>query len=176
MHTTLQTSYQPGSFTTKNMHVSRNVAHTDGDVHVQVNFPEGSCGAVIGNKKLELLQFHFHTPSEHALNGRRYAMEAHLVHREIGTDNLTVLGVMIQRSKGAASNPALRKALDMAPEQGGKVSSPAPFMLHCILHCSLFSALPTNPSLFLHSRTHRNVCIAVQLGCFIKKTLQPPAL
>ena len=48
-------------------------------------------------------------------------MEAHLVHREVGTDNLTVLGVMIQRSKGAASNPALRKALDLAPEQGGKV-------------------------------------------------------
>lgn len=92
---------------------------------MQVNFPEGSCGSVIGNKKLELLQFHFHTPSEHALNSKRYAMEAHLVHREIGTDNLTVLGVMIQRAKGAPSNPALRKALDLAPEQGGKVRAPA---------------------------------------------------
>jgi carbonic anhydrase len=88
---------------------------------VQINFPENSCGAVIGNKKLELLQFHFHTPSEHALNGKRYAMEAHLVHREVGTEELTVLGVMIMRGKGAASNPALRKALDLAPAKGGKV-------------------------------------------------------
>lgn len=104
---------------------------------LQVNFPEGSCGAVIGNKKLELLQFHFHTPSEHALNGRRFAMEAHLVHREVGTDNLTVLGVMIQRSKGAASNPALRKALDLAPEQGGKVGNPGPLHAACSsLHCN----------------------------------------
>lgn len=48
-------------------------------------------------------------------------MEAHLVHREVGTDNLTVLGVMIMRGKGAPSNPCLRKALDLAPEKGGKV-------------------------------------------------------
>lgn len=88
---------------------------------MQVNFPENSCGTIIGNKKLELLQFHFHTPSEHALNGKRFAMEAHLVHREVGTDNLTVLGVMIMRGKGAPSNPCLRKALDLAPEKGGKV-------------------------------------------------------
>lgn len=47
-------------------------------------------------------------------------MEAHLVHREVGTDNLTVLGVMIMRGKGASSNPCLRKALDLAPEKGGK--------------------------------------------------------
>jgi carbonic anhydrase len=99
---------------------------------IQVNFPEGSCGAIIGSKKLELLQFHFHTPSEHALNGRRYAMEAHLVHREVGTDSLTVLGVMIMRSKGAATNPALRKALDLAPAQGGKVCTCLIFMLTCL--------------------------------------------
>jgi carbonic anhydrase len=77
----------------------------------------------IGPKKLELLQFHFHTPSEHSLNSKRFAMEAHLVHREVGTDELTVLGIMMVRGKGAPSNPCLRKALDLAPAPGGKVHS-----------------------------------------------------
>jgi carbonic anhydrase len=90
---------------------------------VQVNFPENSCSTNIGSKKLELLQFHFHTPSEHMLNGKRFAMEAHLVHREVGTDELTVLGIMMQRGKNAKSNPCLRKALDLAPAPGGKVCS-----------------------------------------------------
>lgn len=34
-----------------------------------------------GECQLELLQYHFHTPSEHAFDGQRSAMEAHLVHR-----------------------------------------------------------------------------------------------
>lgn len=91
------------------------------DCMLQVNFPEGSCMTNIGNKRLELLQFHFHTPSEHMLNTKRCAMEAHLVHREVGTQELTVLGVMMQRGPGAQSNPCLRKALDYAPAPGGKV-------------------------------------------------------
>lgn len=37
--------------------------------------------AFIDGKQLELLQFHFHTPSEHAFSGNRYPMEVHLVHK-----------------------------------------------------------------------------------------------
>lgn len=35
--------------------------------------------------ELELLQFHFHAPSEHAMDGKRYAMEVHLVHKNKAT-------------------------------------------------------------------------------------------
>jgi carbonic anhydrase len=35
-----------------------------------------------GGRQLQLLQYHFHTPSEHAVGGARAAMEAHLVHRD----------------------------------------------------------------------------------------------
>ncbi len=44
----------------------------------QVNFKPGNI-ATIGGVDLELLQFHFHTPSEHALDGKRSPMEVHLV-------------------------------------------------------------------------------------------------
>lgn len=32
-------------------------------------------------REFNLVQFHFHTPSEHAFDGLRFPMEAHLVHR-----------------------------------------------------------------------------------------------
>jgi len=33
----------------------------------------------------DLLQYHFHTPSEHALDGKRFSMEVHLVHKNRDT-------------------------------------------------------------------------------------------
>jgi carbonic anhydrase len=49
----------------------------------------------IGDDEYELVQFHFHAPSEHTLDGRRYPMEAHLVHRS-ADDQLAVLGAFIE--------------------------------------------------------------------------------
>lgn len=48
---------------------------------LQVTFPHGENVLRVGGRTLELLQFHFHAPSEHAFNGDRFDMEAHLVHR-----------------------------------------------------------------------------------------------
>ena len=45
---------------------------------IQVNYERGS-SIYIGHKKYELIQFHFHTPSEHVILGKHYDMEAHLV-------------------------------------------------------------------------------------------------
>lgn len=53
-------------------------------VHVQVNFPPGQ-ECTIGDRQLQLLQFHFHAPSEHSVNGRRGSMEVHLVHKDKST-------------------------------------------------------------------------------------------
>jgi carbonic anhydrase len=65
----------------------------------------------LGGKDYELVQVHFHHPSEHLLAGRRFPMEAHLVHR--GLDGgLAVVGVLIE--EGARSE-ALAPVLDSAP-------------------------------------------------------------
>jgi carbonic anhydrase len=42
----------------------------------------------------ELKQFHFHSPSEHKVNGHSLAMEMHFVHATKNGD-LVVVGVMI---------------------------------------------------------------------------------
>jgi carbonic anhydrase len=63
---------------------------------------------MLGDVPYKLLQFHFHTPSEHARNGQRYAMEVHLVHKSADA-NLAVVGVLLKQGN---ANPTLGKLLD----------------------------------------------------------------
>ena len=51
----------------------------------------GSDALVIGNDRYVLQQFHFHTPSEHTVDGRSYPLEAHFVYKTAG-GKLTVTG------------------------------------------------------------------------------------
>ncbi len=57
-------------------------------------------GSVFANgKKYELLQFHWHTPSEHWKNGEKYRMEMHLVHQSVEDQSLLVIGVHVKVGK-----------------------------------------------------------------------------
>lgn len=59
---------------------------------VQVNIDgSNNCTLNINDKIYELKQFHFHTPSEHTIDSRKFEMEMHLVH--LNSDNeIAVLG------------------------------------------------------------------------------------
>ncbi len=82
---------------------------------LQINYPLGSY-IKLGNDRYELLQFHFHTPSEHQKDGFNYPMEAHLVHKD-GEGNYAVLGVIFQEG---AFNPILNTLLKNLPKKVGK--------------------------------------------------------
>lgn len=69
--------------------------------------PNHSSTLMLGDVPYKLLQFHFHTPSEHAREGQRYAMEVHLVHKS-ADGNLAVVGVLLKRG---SENPTLGKVL-----------------------------------------------------------------
>jgi carbonic anhydrase len=77
---------------------------------VQVNYQPGS-GITVAGERYELLQFHFHTPSEHAVEGQQAAMEMHLVHKN-AAGALAVVGVMME---AGSENPALREIWDRLP-------------------------------------------------------------
>lgn len=81
---------------------------------VQVNFAPGSSMRVSGTK-YDLLQVHFHTPSEHAIGGVRAPMEAHFVHKS-AAGALAVLGVMMQEG---AENPAVEGVWKHLPMAAG---------------------------------------------------------
>ena len=81
---------------------------------VQVNYEEGS-SIMIGETKYDLLQFHFHSPSEHTLSGKSFEMEMHLVHRN-ASGELAVVGALIRSgSENAAFDPVWEK---MPAEKG----------------------------------------------------------
>lgn len=80
---------------------------------IQVDYAKGS-SVTINGKVYELVQFHFHTPSEHATSGKSSAMELHLVHRN-KAGQLAVVGVMME--KGIA-NAAIDTVWKHIPQEG----------------------------------------------------------
>ena len=82
---------------------------------IQINYGSGS-SISIGNKKYDLLQFHFHSPSEHKINGKTYDMEAHLVHK--GEDGkLAVVAVLMEEGK---ANDFIKTLWSNLPKDEGK--------------------------------------------------------
>jgi carbonic anhydrase len=63
---------------------------------VEAEVPEGAAALRLGGTRYELLQFHFHTPAEHRLDGHHFPVEQHYVHR--GPDGETlVLALFLTR-------------------------------------------------------------------------------
>lgn len=85
---------------------------------IQVNYAEGSSITVDG-KQYKLLQFHFHTPSEEATNGKRHAMVAHFVHKS-DDGKLAVIGVLLDRG---TDNSAFGAAMSRMPTEAGEERS-----------------------------------------------------
>jgi carbonic anhydrase len=65
----------------------------------------------------ELKQFHFHSPSEHTLNGKTFPMEMHLVHGD-KAGNLAVVSVLM--TEGATDNPVIAKLWAQMPTKMGE--------------------------------------------------------
>lgn len=75
--------------------------------------PLGNAGLTLGGVRMQLVQFHFHTPSEHTLNGKSFDAEAHFVHRD-ANGSLHVIAVFFE--EGNVINASLQTLLERAPE------------------------------------------------------------
>jgi carbonic anhydrase len=64
---------------------------------VQVTYAPGSF-ITVGDARYELVQFHFHHPSEEKVNGRHFDMVAHLVHKDAG-GKLAVVAVPLVKGQ-----------------------------------------------------------------------------
>jgi len=84
---------------------------------IQVNYSPGSFITVAG-KQYELKQFHFHHPSEEEINGKAFAMVAHLVHADAG-GNLAVVAVLLEPGSASQVIEAIWSHIpqDAGPEQ-----------------------------------------------------------
>jgi carbonic anhydrase len=83
---------------------------------IRVNYQPGS-SLTLDGQVYELLQFHFHQPSEHLISGKAAAMEAHFVHRNQATGDLVVLAVLMSEGE-------MNQALDSIWQQIPQSDSP----------------------------------------------------
>ncbi|KAK3833255.1 MAG: alpha carbonic anhydrase [Linnemannia gamsii] len=108
------------------------VAHFNGHT-VEIDWTTGpkthNNSITIGKKQYNLVQFHFHTPSEHLINGRHADAELHLVHRDPKDQALAVIGVLLQAQ--ATNVPlfkyitALHKSVRAAIKPSSSPSNPS---------------------------------------------------
>jgi carbonic anhydrase len=84
---------------------------------VQVNVEAGNAITITG-RRYELVQFHFHRPSEERVNGRQYDMVAHLVHKD-SEGRLAVVAVLLDRGSAQSIVQAVWNNLPL--EKGDEV-------------------------------------------------------
>lgn len=77
---------------------------------IQLNFNDGGM-LTIGSERFSLVQFHFHHPSEHLINGKVFPMEVHFVHRK-ASGSLGVIGVLMTIG---TTNPVFAKVVETMP-------------------------------------------------------------
>jgi len=82
---------------------------------VQVDLADGG-GIDVAGLNYRLVQFHFHTPSEEAVNGKRYPLVAHLVHKN-DAGELAVVAVLFKRGR---DNAALAPVFASLPATAGE--------------------------------------------------------
>ncbi len=115
---------------------------------------------MIGDVPYQLLQFHFHTPSEHTHQGERYPMEVHLVHKS-ADGNLAVVGILLKRGN---ANPALQKVLDNATSDINKVTTVHKLSLNAT------DLLPADKQLFHYSGSLTTPPCSENVNWFVMKT------
>ncbi|MFC5461283.1 carbonic anhydrase [Massilia niabensis] len=101
-------NYGPSSFT-----------EIDNGHTVQVNVAGGNV-ITVGPESYELVQFHFHRPSEERINGKGTEMVVHLVHRGAG-GKLAVVAVLLERGK---ANDTIQTVWNNIPLEKGQLGSP----------------------------------------------------
>lgn len=87
---------------------------------IQVNVDAGS-HIVYNGITYDLLQFHFHAPSEHTIAGEAAPMEIHFVHKDRNSNNLAVVGTLL--NEGESANEAYKPIFDNMPAKVGAVDA-----------------------------------------------------
>jgi carbonic anhydrase len=100
----LETSYQDASIELLNN------GHT-----VEDDYHGGGTLTVDGHA-YRLAQFHFHSPSEHTVDGAHAPMEVHLVHKD-ADGALAVIGVLIREGR---SHPDIARLWEHMPAEAGR--------------------------------------------------------
>lgn len=96
---------------------------------VQVNVAQGNSIEVLG-RRYDLLQFHFHRPSEERIDGKQFDMVVHMVHKDID-GRLAVVAVLLERG---TAQPIVQTVWNNLPlEKGEEVPAKPMLDLNALL-------------------------------------------
>ena len=96
---------------------------------VQVNVGAGNSIEVMG-RRYDLVQFHFHRPSEERINGKQFDMVAHLVHKDL-EGRLAVVAVLLEQGSALAVVQSVWNNLPL--EKGDEVAARLPLDMNALL-------------------------------------------
>ncbi len=80
-----------------------------------INYAPGSFFRT-GGKQYQLVQFHFHRPSEETIHGKHFEMEVHLVHAD-PTGHLAVVAILLKKG---VDNPLVHELWNDLPKEREK--------------------------------------------------------
>ncbi|XP_048527785.1 alpha carbonic anhydrase 1, chloroplastic-like [Triticum urartu] len=82
----------------KRYYTSTNATMIDNVFNIALRYNDTAGTVMVDGKKYKLKQLHWHSPSEHTINGKRFAVELHMVHY---TDdgNITVVSILYRHGK-----------------------------------------------------------------------------
>ena len=86
---------------------------------VRVNYEDGG-GIVLDGRSYQVAEAHSHNPSEHTIEGERFALEMHLVHRD-ESGRIAVVGVLFREGE---PTPPYRRSSTPLPEKKGQRPQP----------------------------------------------------
>lgn len=96
---------------------------------VQVSLEPGN-SIVVGGRRFELVQFHFHRPAEERIDGRSFDMSLHLVHRD-AEGRTAVVGLLLDRGD---AQPVVQTVWNHLPlEKHDEVRTRTPLDLNHLL-------------------------------------------
>ncbi len=95
---------------------------------IQINSKTGET-LTVGDKTFALVQFHFHAPSEHTVDGEHFPMEMHFVH-QADDGALAVVGVFVEEGAANAGIALLWERLSELSETAVPVEIPTAFDDH----------------------------------------------
>lgn len=101
---------------------------------VKAEVPADAARLRVGTRTYRLVQFHWHTPSEHWVDGERHPMELHMVHAD--ENGLLVLGALVKEGR---ADPELEKLWRVLPREAGDHARIQGFDLAALLPAALRS-------------------------------------
>ena len=129
------TGYEPGELGAISFSLGEEEAatlHNDGR-QVRTEYVSGNT-STLGGREFHLKSAHFHSPSEHLVDGKSFPAELHLVHAD-SQGNLAVVGVLFDLGE---PSPVVQSILNSAPPQGHTADARIPLSTTLPPHLSVY--------------------------------------